>query len=110
MLENIVRTAPEQAQLQQMPAVGLGPLPLNTSASAPGALPTRKELWATVVLQILESRSCHEALLLQRLPPENRRPGTRPQETYQTQQTLSQSLTVPCMPFWTQNKEAQKLS
>lgn len=31
-----------------MPAVGLGPLPLNTSLSAPGAPPTRKEPWATV--------------------------------------------------------------
>lgn len=95
-------------KLQQMPAVGLGPLPLNTSASAPGAPPTREEPWATVDLQTLESRSCHEALHLPRLPPENRTPGTRPQETYRTQQSLSQSLAVPCMPFWTQNKEAQK--
>jgi len=107
-LENVVGPLQSKCKLQQMPAVGLGPLPLNTFASAPGAPPTRKEPWATVVLQTLESRSCHDALHLPRLPPENRRHGTRPEETSQTQQSLSQSLAVPYVPFWTQNKEAKK--
>jgi len=106
-LENIVRTAPEQAQASAnasrragTPALKYLSLCSRSSAHSKGAVGYSR-------LQTLESRSCNDALHLPHLPPENRRPGTRPQVTYQTQQSLSQSLAVHCMPFWTQNKEAQ---
>lgn len=64
-------------KLQQVPAVGLGPRPLNTSASAPGAPPTPEEPAAPIKVQTLQARSGHEAPHLPRLAPEYRRPGRR---------------------------------
>lgn len=80
-LENLLRTAPGQLQnkrkLQQEPAVGPAPRPLNTSSSPPGAPPTPEEAAAPIKAQTPQAMSGHEAPQLPRLAPACRRPGRR---------------------------------